>query len=176
MAMEQMENWRPVPGYEGIYSVSDLGNVRAEDRISACGRKLKSHPCKPNLRDGRYLGVGLCKDGKMTTFAVHVLVAHAFIGPRPHGQEINHKSGDKTDNGARNLEYCSQKENILHAYRIGLSPIGSDHGRAKVTDDQVREIRSLAIPGQYSEIGKRYGLTGQQVKRIVLRKQWPHIE
>lgn len=68
-----------------------------------------------------YLYVNLCKNGKAKTFAVHQLVATAFI-PNPNSlPEVNHKWGIKTDNRASELEWVSYSENLVHAYKTGLN-------------------------------------------------------
>ena len=107
------EIWKPVVGYEGIYSVSDLGRVRGDKEYKGffSGRILKP------LYNQRYFSVGLYKHGKQKSYRIHYLVITAFLGPRPKGKTINHKDGIKSNNRLSNLEYCTQKENIIHSHR-----------------------------------------------------------
>lgn len=111
------EEWRPVPAFEAWYEVSSLGRVR---RIKqACGTTIGKV-----LRPGRnrlgYPYVVLSREGRVTTHTVHKFVAGAFLGPRPDGLDVNHIDGDKANNRAENLEYCTRAANLSHAYRVGL--------------------------------------------------------
>jgi len=106
---------RPVVGYEGLYEVSEDGHVyRVASRMNAFpGHKLKHRQHKLG-----YLGLVLCKDGKMKSHTVHRLVANAFL-PNPDGfPQVNHKNGDKSDNRAENLEWCNNSYNHYHACNI----------------------------------------------------------
>lgn len=102
-----IENWRPVPGDEGRYEVSDLGRVR-------------------NARTGRVLRAGRSSSGYLTVClgrdrsrAVHGLVARAFLGEPPAGHEVMHLDEDRTNPRLDNLRYGTRTENILHAVRSG---------------------------------------------------------
>lgn len=115
-----MERWASVPGYEGAYQVSDLGRVRSIDRLDARGRRVRGRVLRPAPRGGRspYLAVAL-SDGAARSFAVHTLVALAFIGPRPSGQEVRHLNGDHADSRLRNLAYGTSAENKRDTLRHG---------------------------------------------------------
>ena len=102
-----MENWKDVVGYEGLYEVSDLGNVR---------RTKSGRPLKPLKRQHGYLGVQLHGKGgnerNFKTFSIHRLVAEAFIPNNENKPEVNHKDEDKANNRVENLEWVSHKENM----------------------------------------------------------------
>lgn len=110
-----MKEWRDVVGREGIYKVSDHGDVI---RIST-GRTLK-----PYLSNRGYLVVGMRtkESSKQKQVFVHKLVALAFVEGHKEGLQVNHIDGSKTNNKAENLEWVTGRENIDHAVRIGLSP------------------------------------------------------
>lgn len=117
------EQWRPVPGYEGLYEVSDHGRVRSLDRIVVRSDGTKSpYPGKLFIlqvqEKSGYVMTGLSRGGKKRTFDVHRLVASAFLGPCPEGMEVCHNNGDPTDNRAGNLRYGTKHSNfqdtILH--------------------------------------------------------------
>ena len=134
------EEWRDVEGYGGKYQVSNLARVRSL-------YKGKTKLIKPDIIHTGYLRVTLYKDGKTKNHYVHVLVAKAFI-PNPEGKrQVNHINGDKADNRVENLEWLTPSENIHHAFETGLSKRGCEHGRAKFTAEQVREIRRDCVPG-----------------------------
>ena len=86
------EIWKDIKGYEGLYQVSNLGNVRSMDRITRDGRKIKGKNIKPHTNgNSRYLRAALCNNGKIKYENIHRLVAKAFI-PNPENKpEVNHK-------------------------------------------------------------------------------------
>lgn len=117
------EIWKDVTGYEGYYQVSNLGKVRSVDRefVNSIGRHcmLKGMPITPRIEKG-YYRLGLKKHQEMKMFNVHRLVALAFI-PNPNNYNtVNHINGNKTDNRVENLEWCSIKQNIAHAFQNNL--------------------------------------------------------
>lgn len=105
------EIWKDIEGYEGLYEISSLGNVRR----APSGRILKQ-----NKNSYGYSHVGLSKEGKVKMICVHRLIANAFI-PNPQNKpQVNHIDGNKSNNSISNLEWVSQKENIIHAFKTGL--------------------------------------------------------
>lgn len=118
------EQWRPVPNYEGRYEVSDLGRVRTMERvipyIDGRRRRVQRRIRKTHLDTRGYLAVGLTDSaGRRRTRAVHVLVAAAWLGPRPDGMEVCHNDGDKTNPRLDNLRYDTRVENARDVVRHG---------------------------------------------------------
>lgn len=109
-----MENWKPVKDYEGLYEVSNFGDVRTLDERHYL--KLKTQ--KKN-KDG-HMRVWLSKESKKSAFFVHRIVATAFI-PNPENKPVvNHIDGNPSNNHVDNLEWATRSENDLHAFKIGL--------------------------------------------------------
>ena len=101
------ETWKDVAGYEGLYQVSDQGNVRSKRRFGSKGGILK-----PKVdRDG-YLQVGLSQNGQQKSFYIHRLVATAFIPNPSNLPVINHKDENPKNNAVDNLEWCTTKYNL----------------------------------------------------------------
>lgn len=117
------EIWRPVKGYEGLYEVSNLGNVRSNYKAN----RINKNGLLKGYAGVRYKMVILCKEGVKKMHTVHRLVAIAFI-PNPEGKRcVNHKNGIKTDNRVENLEWCTHSENVSHAFSLGLNYVSELH-------------------------------------------------
>lgn len=180
------EVWLPVAEYEGAYEVSNFGNVRSVDRyvdrLSAQGspssRISKGQVLKKYCGKEGYITVCLCKNKKRSTKKIHKLVTKAFKGDRPAGFIINHIDGDKTNNHANNLEYCTMSRNVQHAYDIGLSlgVKGSAHGLSKLTETQVSIIKTRLKAGETQrKIAEDFGISKQAVSSINIGRTWSHI-
>lgn len=106
-----MEIWREVKGYEGYYEVSNLGNVRALERIVCNGRISHAKNVTKRKDNYGYYHVGLNKNGKETTRRIQILVAQAFI-PNPDNKPfLDHINTIRTDNRVENLRWVTPKEN-----------------------------------------------------------------
>jgi hypothetical protein len=172
---KKTENWLPVVGYEGRYSVSDHGNVMSMNYNNTGMMRLMV----PGKDSYGYLQVSLQKDGKQATKKIHALVMAAFVGPRPLAHDINHKSGIKTENALTNLEYCTSSANRLHAYRIGTQiPMrGESHPNSKLDSAQVEDIKVKAAAGYTkTEIAQMHGVSRSTVSLIVNGKRWRALQ
>lgn len=103
------EKWVPIEGYEGIYEVSNLGNVRSFSRKSYKGKLLVQQEHKNG-----YLVVNLSKNGKRKGFLVHRLVASSFVPNKNNLPQVNHIDENKKNNSAENLEWCSCAYNLSY--------------------------------------------------------------
>ncbi|QRP48975.1 NUMOD4 motif-containing HNH endonuclease [Amycolatopsis sp. FDAARGOS 1241] len=122
-----LETWKPVPGYEGQYEVSDIGRVRSLDRVDPRGQRRKGQVSRPGIDSRGYRVVALSKNGVKTRFSVHRLVALAFHGSAPEGKpNACHKDGDSLNNCAENLYWGSQFENMQDRLRHGTYSNGTE--------------------------------------------------
>lgn len=147
MAFLTSERWRVVPGYEGLYEVSDAGRIRSTRRRGTAGGLLTHKVTKR----GGYLTVSLLRGCEQTTRPVHSVVLEAFVGPRPHGVEIRHLDGDPTNASLANLVYGTRSENGLDKRAHG-----TDHNVAKTHCPQGHpydEANTYVLP---SRPGARY--------------------
>ncbi len=148
------EVWRDIQGFEGLYEVSNYGNVR-----SLKYGKIKY--LKPSNNGRGYYQVILCKNGKAKQFTVHRLVANAFI-ENPNGyNEINHINEDKTNNKVENLEWCTHKYNKRFSSAKQVMGISKD-GRKTILLEATVDGDSLgykfqniaaAANGKFNKIG-----------------------
>lgn len=107
------EVFKEIPTYEGKYWVSNFGNVKTF-------YQGKYFNLKPNKDKFGYLRLSLSKNNKSKSFRIHRLVAMMFI-PNPYNyKEVNHIDGNKENNHADNLEWCTRSQNVKHAFDMGL--------------------------------------------------------
>lgn len=133
--MKTVETFLSVPGYDGLYEVSNLGNVKS----LRSGRLMKR-----SLSSIGYEMTTLTKDGKQKTYLIHRLVALAFI-PNPENlEEINHKDEVKTNNRVENLEWCTRKYNLNYGtYRERMSALKTGKPNPRKNKIQVEEYDPL---------------------------------
>lgn len=117
------EIWKEIKDYPN-YQISNLGRVKTLKYYSNIHKKYYDRELvlkeKINSHGYKFIGLGCGKRGNKKNFAIHRLVAEAFI-PNPNNlPEINHKDGNKRNNRAENLEWCTRSQNMLHAYKLGL--------------------------------------------------------
>lgn len=177
-----MEIWKPVHGYEASYEVSNFGQVRRIGKGLAvrAGRILT-----PRLTPDGYAKVKLSRHAKSKLASVHVLVLEAFIEPRPDGMQCNHLNGIRHDNRLENLAWVTPSENLQHAYDVlgRTPPQGQNHGNAKLTEADIREIRRLHKLHQgyhsheysYPDLAKRFNVSPSLIGHIVRGIAWKHI-
>lgn len=124
--MKLNEIWKPIKDYEGLYEVSNLGRVKALARKKNCNKgygTIEEHIMKQTSANSDYCRVPLTnKEHIKKYYLVHRLVATAFIPNLDNLPQVNHIDGNKLNNVADNLEWCTREDNIKHAYKIGLNP------------------------------------------------------
>lgn len=169
-----IEEWKIIKGFED-YQISNFGRVKSFKKYHYTNERILK-PSRDKSGNG-YLFVNLCKNGKRKIYCVHRLVLCNFKLMDNHLDfEVNHIDGNKLNNHINNLEWCTQSENEIHAYKIGLkiSLKGEDHGRSKLNENNIKEIRILLKNENYSQrrIAEIFSISQQQISRIKLGQRW----
>ncbi len=164
------EEWRVCPLFTD-YAISSLGRVK---RLTAgqgtwAERVITPHPDKDGYHTVHLHPYGLKK--------VHRLVCFTFHGEPPSPTtQVNHKDGIKTNNIVENVEWCTHQENMTHAKRNGLRPVGEATPHSKLKAQDIPVIRQLLADGvSCAEIGRRYSVADVSIWNIKHRKSWAHL-
>jgi len=169
---EEEEVWRAIPGLEN-YQVSSFGRIYSMPRITLLGRPFKGRLLGQYVNNKGYKTVSI--QGK--TYAVHRLVALAFLGPPPEEMVVDHGDTDKTNNHFSNLEYVTAKENVDRAVKAGRyaangCPAGERHPNACLTDAQVRDLLHLGMEGMKpKDIATHFGISRSHVYTLLSGKK-----
>jgi hypothetical protein len=197
------EIWKEIKGYEGLYEISNLGRVKSLKRVVDRGRQGKrvepERILKPSKNGKGYLCVKLCFMARESNQRIHSLVASHFpnikydhpafqIAPELKTNfdyqvitsqkfQVNHINGIKTDNRWDNLEWVTNSENQIHAYKLGLNKkrLGKDNHATKLTAYEAALIKYGHPDLSQRQIAKIYGITQAAVSLIKKGVNWGHI-
>lgn len=168
------EEWRPVPGLEDRYEVSNLGRVRSLSRYRAhyAGKILSVHTTTRG-----YLSVSLrAPGGRRRGMSIHRLVMAAFVGPCPEGHQVAHGNGIRTDNRLENLRYATPSSNIDDRHRHGRTARGSRCGSARLDEAAARSILRLQASGMSAaEVAHLACVNASTVQAIWDGENWRHV-
>ena len=165
------EVWKDIPEYEGLYQVSNLGRVKSlkyrgadKEGILKHGKTTKGYPF-----------VNLYSNSIPRNRMVHRLVMLAFFGKSD--LEVNHKNGNKTDNRLENLEYCTAKQNMRHAFDTGLASgqKGEKNYGSKLTRACVERIKYGHQGMTQAAIARIYGVLPCNISRIRSGERWTDV-
>lgn len=164
------EEWKDINGYEGLYQVSNMGNVRAVFYKTVPYRE------KAIFKNQKgYCRVNLVRNKKTKAMAVHRLVAIHFIKKPDHLNEVNHKNGNKDDNRHTNLEWSNRSMNVSHMWGTGLRKkvIGEKNHKSKLKEKEVIEIIEGYSDGfSASDIAKYYKVSRSTIFNILSGRSW----
>lgn len=177
---------RPIPGWEGLYSVTPDGRVWSHERVIETKRGISwvqsgrwMRPCQTAFG---YLNVTLRTQGGEVKVFVHRLVAIAFLGPATDDRPfVNHKDGCRVHNHVENLEWCSKAENTKHGYDNGriltakqlASLKAGRESRRSVSLQTAERIRARAQSGEsQASIARDLGLTRPMVNQLVKNRTY----
>lgn len=164
------EFWRWISGYENLYKISSLGRVYSIPRFDSMKRfKPGGFKVTPIGRNKNYKVITLNKEGKKTTKDVHRLLMDTFK-PDEKKQCVNHKNGVKKHNWISNLEWTTQSENLIHAYRTGLHK--GAKGTRKMTWDKARKVRELSKNTPRKELAIMFNCSISCIREIIVNMTW----
>lgn len=175
------EEWRAIPGWEGLYEVSDCGQIRTVSRRVPCRGNgtilLKSRIRKIVLNRYGYPVVTMEGGGRKKILkSIHRAVVEAFAGPIPAGMSVNHRDGVKTNNHISNLEICTCKENSRHMVDVLGKMSGVGHPRSMMSEAQVLRAVELVRQGiGHDIIAAEYGVSRSAITRIMMGRNWTRI-
>lgn len=149
------------------YSVSDLGRIRND---------ITCKILKPFDSGRGYLRVILYRAGKATTETLHRLIAKTFISNPNCLETVNHKDGNKLNNTAENLEWCTIGDNLIHALDTGLRKTGEEHHFAELNDSDVLEIVEQLKGGlSRKALAKAFDISPEAIRDIEIGKTWGRL-
>jgi len=168
---ETTEIWKDIPGYEGLYEISNFGRVK-----SKLIRYVNHRILKPHIYVG-YQKVGLSKNKVRITKRVSRLVLQSFIGDPPNGFEASHLNGIRNDDRLENLVWESPKENTKRKTEHGTQIRGEGHYKTNLKESDVINIIEMRKKGyKYREISKKYGIGISSVECITNKRNWKHLD
>lgn len=171
-----IEKWKDIPGYEGLYQVSDMGSVKSCQRVVTHPRWGFQTIHDKILKHGFVRGyhrVVLCNTGVCKNYFVHQLVLKAFTKSTDWKYTVNHIDSDMSNNFLTNLEWATNKENSEHAARFGDIKRGSGHPAAKLHESDIPVIR--ADKRMYQDIAADFGVTACLIGQIKRKTSWAHV-
>ena len=160
-----MEEWKQIKDYSN-YEISNTGVIKTTKNEFTRKEKI----LKRKKSNNGYVRVGLWKNNKVSFKSVHRLVAIHFIPNPDNLPEVNHKDGDKENCNDWNLEWNTHEQNINHAIENSLSSSGERNGRAKLTYEQVEEIKKSSLSQR--KLANIYNVCQTSIGRIKTGKGW----
>ena len=174
-----MEEWKQI-NWAKDYEVSSLGRVRSW-KVTPSNKKNKvvENPKILSTKIGSrgYPCVAIWSDQGIKKMPnVHVLVAEAFLGPRPERMVVCHKNDNKSDARLINLEYGTHSKNKQQAIKNGVAPVGEDHPQSKLTNNEVAQIKEMLSYGDltHKQIGDIFGVSRFTIGSIKYGKLRKH--
>lgn len=173
-----VEQWLPIPGYEGRYEVSDHGRVKSLLRQNKVGRNKTRKTSESILkqfsdRHGRKQLMLIDSNSTAKNHRPSVLVALAFIGQRPHRHHVCHNDGNPANNYASNLRYDTAKGNNGDKFRHGTLRYGNDHYMGKITSADALDIFHSMVP--MPKLAELYSVSLTTIYDVKAGRTWAKV-
>lgn len=164
------EYWKPIKNYEGIYEISNLGNIRSKDRYANNSKRfIKGQLLNPSIHEADNKKViVLSKDGKKRTFWVHILVASHFLNYNPHEDRILHLDKNGSNNLVSNIRLIPK-----NIYNITL--LSNEN---KLNYEIANQIKTEYVKGDTTlvKLAKRYNVSRSTISKVILGEIWNNNE
>lgn len=174
------ETWADIPGFNGLYQVSDQGNVRSLDRnftlpsgkeYFRAGKILAFNVKKHGLP---YARVKMSKNGITSLHLVSRLVLSAFIRLPEKGEQACHNNSNPLDNRLENLRWDTPSGNFRDRLNNGTHPNGSKNGRSILSESSARFIKHSKMPNK--ALSLHFGVSVKYISNIKSNVTWSHIQ
>jgi len=184
-ALAASSEFLPIPGYEDRFEINRHGVVRSIRRpvnspVAGGSRMIGGKVLKPAIVKG-YPAIQPNVKGTRKTLYLHRAMAELFV-PNPDGKPfVNHIDGDKTNMSPDNLEWCTHKENMRHAFSTGLAPNpktgpGEASPSAKLNNEKVRLIKyRLKLGESHASIAADFDVRPGTITFIANGDTWAHV-
>lgn len=175
------EIWKPIFGYEGLYEISNYGQIKRLNRDKRC-RPFRL--IKPLKKADGHVCVDLSKNGSSKRRYIHTIVLETFVEARPQGMECRHLDGNPENNKIENLKWGSKSENTRDSVKHGTHWLskniqkGSMCKWAKLNEFKVRVIKKLLIENNLNikEISEIFRVSNTSIYDILMNRTWKHIK
>lgn len=186
---KEIELWKDIEKYEGIYQISNLGRIKSVERVFYKRKARKNHELMPvympeKIRSKRitnrgYVKISLWNNNKVEHFLVHRLVAFYFVhNPKPNKyNQVLHLDNNPGNPRWDNLKWGTQKMNIQQSVSEGRWHTGSKNFQSKLKAEDIPIIRQLIADGvSLTKIGDRFGVTHCPIMYIKDNRTWKHVK
>lgn len=168
--------WKDIEGFEGLYQVSDTGEIKSVERFAKTHRNgedkvqhVRERIMKQQTMKNGYKQVSLMKDGEKHVLYVHRLVANNYLAIS-FGEVVNHIDGNKQNNNATNLELTTYSENNQHAYDTGLRK-RYEQKPVFLPKETIKEIKECGKYASYAKMAEDYGIRSPDVISNILNNR-----
>lgn len=174
------ELWVDVVGYEGLYMISNLGQIKRLQR-TVCrkdGRQaeIAEKVLSPGSGKSRYQSIRLTNGDVVSTAYIHHIVLTAFLGIRPHGMQACHCDGDRQNNSISNLRWDTVSANHADKRLHGTSNTGEKNQNSKLSDQLVANLRRRRKEGaSITTLANEFSVSRMTASRAASHKSWSHI-
>lgn len=157
--MEEIEVWKDIPGYEGLYRVSTLGRIKSLSRLMVNGDSFflsKDRILKPCIDTTGYYTINLWKERLPNTRKIHKLVAITFLGHKPCGNKlvIDHIDGNKLNNRLTNIQVVTSRANSSICFRRDRDKLTSIYVGVSWDKSSKKWHSGIRINGKYIHLGR----------------------
>ena len=178
----EIEVWKPIEGYEGLYEVSSLGQIKRFYKGDFYTKGSYSKILKPCLDKKGYARISLYNSNHIRKdYKIHRLVALTFI-PNPNNlPQVNHKNNIKNQNNVENLEWITNLNNMRHAWKNGFKNNNHLNGEkshfTKISEELVRKIKKDYIPYKFGprRLSQKYKIKEGCICPIIYGETWKHV-